>query len=484
MRWQLNHFIVSPLLTFAYITLSGIVSVCTSVGILEASAGKEFKKTVDEIVHPYVDNSEWCVGLSIGILKGGNISYFSYGKRDINKDGSPDENTLYEIASLTKLFTALLLAEAEQNGEVKLDDSLRKHLVLVPTHTSKNGSDIRLIDLATHTSGLPENQDSIKLYSTSQRNPFKKKDIKTLYDFISKLDLVRIPGKKYVYSNIGMGLLGHVLAKRTDLGYERYIVERLFKPLRMNNTKIVPGPKEEGLLATGHDADGNIVLSNWFSPGLEGCGALRSNVMDMMKYVKINVYPEESKLSSSIIKAQQVHFKVDEKMLIGLGWIILPQLEILAHSGCVEGFSSFVGISLKNKTGVVVLSNSTGIPFSIVHPAADIGYTILDILNDKPIKTPILKKTRQVSSEILDRYVGEYELGQDFFVTILREGQHLVWLQTGDPKKYGLYPETKENFFFKVSNSQVSFVKDQNEDVIHFLLNAGDTELKADRILD
>lgn len=418
------------------------------------------------------------------MLKDGNISYFSYGKRDRNKDELPDENTLYEIASLTKLFTALLLAEAEQNGEVKPNDPLRKHLPPGPALPSKNGSDIRLIDLATHTSGLPEHHDSIKLYSTSQRNPFKKDDVKKLYDFISKFDLVHIPGEKYVYSNIGMGLLGHALAKRANLDYEAYIVERLFKPLRMYNTKIVFSPKEAKLLSKGHDADGNTVLPNWFSPGLEGCGALRSNIRDMMNYVKVNVYPEESKLSSAIKRAQQAHFKVDEEMLIGLGWIILPQSEILVHGGSVEGFSSFIGISLKNKTGVVVLSNSTGIPFSIVHPASDIGYTILDLLNDKPVEIPKLKNMLHVSSGILDQYVGEYELDQGFTVTILREGQHLVWLQTGDPKKYGLYPETTEKFFFKVSDSQITFIKNPKGNVTYFLLNAGGTEMKADRVLD
>lgn len=305
-------------------------------------------------------------GLAIGILRDGIPYTFGYGRVPT---GDVDQDTVFEIGSLTKTFTALLLLQAVQDGVVALDDPISKHLPKGVPAPSRNGKPVTLLQLATHTSGLPRLPANFAPKDAT--NPYADYSAEDLFDGLSTVELERDPGEKYDYSNLGAGLLGEILAFKAGRPYESLVTERLCRPLGLGDTTVRLSDDQRRRLALGHTADGQPT-PNWDIRGIPGAGALRSTVRDMLRYLDAN-------LGDAFAAAQQPRVSVDGTMSIGLGWHLLsvtPKApKIVWHNGGTGGYRSFAGFVRETKTAVVVLHNSTA-------EVDTLGIALLKLLQD------------------------------------------------------------------------------------------------------
>lgn len=331
--------------------------------------------SIMRIIKTEVDNKR-SKGIVVGVISANGSRIFSYGKL---KDGGTetDGNTLYEIGSVIKTFTTLVLADMVEKGEVSLDDPISKFLPTSFKAPTRNGKHITLLHLATHTSGLPRMPDN-HTSPKDPNNPYADYTLQQFYDFISTYTLPRDIGSNYEYSNVGGALLAHILTIKAGMNYETLIKMRICNLLKMDKTVTTITPELKPFFATGHDQFGKPV-KNWDFPVLGG--TINSSVNDMIKLISANLGFTKTALSSAI---EMTHVPRDstrwaETQLIGLGWHITVKFgqEIIRHSGGTNGYISSVCFDKKNNIGVVVLANTN----------KNIDDIALHILNNKfPLK--------------------------------------------------------------------------------------------------
>jgi serine-type D-Ala-D-Ala carboxypeptidase/endopeptidase len=268
-----------------------------------------------------------------------------------------DGRTLFELGSITKVFTGILLADMVERSEVKLEDPVAQFLPKDTQVPSRAGKQIRLVDLATHSSGLPRMPSNFAPADAS--NPYADYSAERLYEFLRGHTLTRDVGERAEYSNIGVGLLGHALSLRTGKSYEALVTERILEPLSMTSTRIVLRPEDRGRLAPGHSASGTPV-PNWDLDALAGAGALRSNADDMLKFLAANISPPDNRVGRAIRAAQTPRATFNETMRVGLLWLTQTTRfgrTIVWHNGGTAGYRTYVGFDPERRIGVVVLSN-------------------------------------------------------------------------------------------------------------------------------
>ena len=203
---------------------------------------------------------------------------------------------------MTKVFTTLLMQDMVDHKEVKLDDPIGKYLPRTVKTPTRDGREITLVDLATHTSGLPDAPDNF--HPSNGDDPWANYTVAQMYDFLSRYALPRAIGTNYEYSNVGMGLLGHILALKAGTSYESLLVGRVCDPLQMTSTRLTFNDEMKMRLAHGH-AECGVPVVNWTSNALEGDGALFSSVNDMVKFLAANMGKLPSPLSAAMKKTQR-----------------------------------------------------------------------------------------------------------------------------------------------------------------------------------
>src|SRR5215831_10072971 len=419
---------------------------------------------VKNILQERVEVAKKSVGIVVGLVDEKGARVISFGKPSLDGKAVLDGNSVFEIGSVTKVFTATLLADMVERGEVSLSDPISKYLpktVKTPTH---DGKEITLLDLATQTSGLPRMPTNFA--PKDRGNPFADYTVDQLYQFLSDYTLPRGIGEKYEYSNVGVGLLGHILALRAGTDYETLVRKRICQPLKMADTKIGLTAEMQARLATGHNQALKPV-ANWDLPTLAGAGALRSTVNDMLKFVAANLGLTKSPLLTAMQRAQQSQRETGVPDLsIGLNWHILKKFdsEIVWHNGATGGYHSFIGFDRKTRRGVVVLSNSA-------NDIDDIGRHLL--VSQYPLATfapPKAHKAIQIDPKLFDVYAGEYQLVPGFSLVFTREGDKFFIQPTGQGK-IEIFPESETDFFLSVADAQLTFVKDDKGQVTQVILH-------------
>ena len=422
-----------------------------------------------------IDRDKQSVGIVVGLIESTGRRIIAYGswakddKRPLNGD------TIFEIGSVTKVFTSLLLADMVQRGEVALTDPVAKYLPPTVKMPERGRHSIALVDLSTHTSGLPRLPGNISMKDPA--NPYADYSVEQLYQFLSSYSLPRDPGEKFEYSNLGGGLLGHVLARRAGVDYEALIQSRIAGPLGMRSTRIALPPSLKERLAVGHDATLKAV-PNWNLSTLAGAGALRSTANDMLNFLAANLGYMESPLAGAMASMTRTRRPMGTPgMEIGLGWLARTRdgNEIVWHSGGTGGFRSYVGYDPKRRVGVVVLSNAetpTGVD--------DIGMHLLD--GQTPLmKAPSEHKEISLDPKLFDGYVGRYELAPSFIITVTREGNQLFLQATGQPRAE-IFPESERDYFLKVVDAQITFEVDAQGKTTGLVLHQGGMNQPAKRI--
>ena len=422
-----------------------------------------------------IDTAKKSMGVVVGMIGPQGPRTVGYGKLSDADPRTPDGDTVYEIGSVTKVFTSLLLADMVQKGEVKLDDPVGKYLppsVKVPEH---NGKKITLVDLATQSSGLPRMPDNF--HPKDPTNPYADYTPQQLYEFLSSYQLTRDPGEKYEYSNLGVGLLGHALSLRAGKDYETLVRERIFKPLKMDSTSITFTPAMKARLAAGHDPRLKPA-ANWDIATLTGAGAIRSTANDMLKFLSAWLGYTESPLASAMKTQLATRRPTDGPgMVVALGWHIQSRYdrEIIWHNGGTGGYHSFVAFDPKTRTGVVVLSNSA-------NDIDDLGRHLMDSrFALAKFAPPREHKEIPVDPKVFDALVGKYQLAPGFVLSVTREDDKLFTQATGQGKVQ-IFPESETEYFLKVTDAQITFVKDDTGKVSRLVLHQMGRDMPAARV--
>jgi len=313
----------------------------------------------------------------IALLDKHGSRIFSQGKMDNDTSLEVNGDTVFEIGSITKTFTSLLLLDLVRDGDIKLNDPVALYLptsVKVPSH---GGKEISLLNLAAQDSELPFNADNLS--GRDWKEQYDSYTVEKMYAFLSGYSLTSDPGTLFQYSNIGMSLLGHVMELKMGTNFESLVVSRICRPLGLESTRISPTTEMKARMATGHDENGKRV-ANFQLQVMASAGALLSTANDLLRYLAANLGLTESDLRPLMEQMQVIrHLNQPEFGTTAMPWYDWgvwnpPQMEILGHGGGTGGCSTFIGFDKKNRCGVVVLSNQTALH------ASPIGYTILQRL--------------------------------------------------------------------------------------------------------
>jgi len=412
---------------------------------------------IRQILVDRIDRDRQSVGIVVGVvdIKDGRDArsrrVITYGALEKGDSRPLNGDTMFEIGSVTKVFTSLLLADMAQRGEVALTDSVAKYLPADVKVPEQNGRAITLQDLATHTSGLPRLPTNFA--PRDPANPYADYSVAQLYQFLSTYTLPRDIGSRYEYSNLGGGLLGYVLARRAGVDYEALVRSRITGPLAMTSTSITLSADQQRRLAVGHN-DRLAPVPNWDLPTLAGAGALRSTANDMLTFVAANLGATPSPLVSAMSAMLTDRRPTGMPGLdVALAWHIFTRNgdEIIWHNGGTGGYRSFIGFSPRTKVGVVVLSNT-----STVAGVDDIGLHVLDA-RLPTMQPPKVHTEVTVDPNLFEGYVGAYQLAPNFVLTVTREANRLFIQATGQPK-FEIFAEAAQEYFLKAVDAQLSFV--------------------------
>jgi len=293
---------------------------------------------------------------------------FSYGTKSIDDNTPPDANTVFDIGSITKTFTATLLVDMFLRGAFA-DDTVSHHLpagrVTMPT---MNGTEITFGHLATHMSGLPrtphETGSTYPLpdgYDT--QNPYAAYTTAHIYDYLTNYCVLEFePGTYWGYSNTGVGLLGHVLGLIDGTSYESILTRYVFEALGMDNSSLFLTEQQMSNQALGHNRNRNIVPFFTANDIFQGCGMIKSTLNDMFKYLEANLGLTEKPLNDAMERTHQRTQGLHTGSMgdMGLAWFILKLddgQEITYHGGDTNGHSAYIGFNKSESTGAIVLLN-------------------------------------------------------------------------------------------------------------------------------
>jgi CubicO group peptidase (beta-lactamase class C family) len=405
---------------------------------------------IKRILVERIDVQRQSVGIVVGTFGAEGRHIVSHGNFGAYYARPVDADTAFEIGSITKVFTTLVLAEMAGRGEIGLDDPVAMHLPATVHMPQRNSREINLTDLATHTSGLPRLPENMA--PSDDDNPYADYSVEQMYAFLSAYELPRDIGSQYEYSNLGMGLLGHVLARRAGMSYGALVRERILAPLNMRSTADTPAVYMKSRLANGHD-DKLMPVLNWDLPTLAGAGALLSTADDMLNFVEMLVdapaSPLHAALATTLAIRRPTGAEGDET---GLGWVISGSGDdqIIWHNGGTGGYRSYLGFMPAKGVGVVALSNT-----STEAGVDDIGRHLLDSRN--PLAEPPRERVAvTLDPAIYERYVGTYRLAPQFEIVISSEGASLFAQATGQGR-HEIFAESDKLFFLKVVNAQLTF---------------------------
>ena len=411
-------------------------------GWAQTSAGQD----IAAILKERVDVGRETLGVVAASLDGDRRSVTVYGQSDSANNRPLDGDTVFEIGSITKVFTALLFADMVLRGEVAPDDPAAKFLPGSVRMPEFEGAPITLLDLATYTSGLPRMPSNFA--PKDPKNPDIDYTAERLYDYLSNHKLGFKPGKHYEYANLGFGLLGHVLELRAGRSYEELVVSRICAPLGMDDTRITLTDSMQQRLARGHNM-GLAPVANWDFSALAGAGALRSTPNDLLKFLQMCLGPGDGPVAAAQKLALVERRPRADQRDVASGWFVASRFgdELVWKDGGTGGYATFIGYSTKTRRNCILLSN-----------AADYASnTALGThLVNAAYPLPKLRREVQVDPAVLATYAGRYEISPTFILTVRPDGGRL-YIQATAQAEFEVYAESETEFFYRVVNAQVSF---------------------------
>lgn len=312
-----------------------------------------FPQDIATIIFKNAKNFPNNTQLSIAVIDNGTATYYGVQIENDKLISVENKDKIFEIGSLTKVFTATVLAQLVTEGKIKLTDKINP---LYP-FLFKNNTSLSFENLANHTSGLPRLPTNLDV--SDAENPYKNYGAKEIDTYLAnQMTLATAENKAYEYSNLGAGLLGHSLGLSQQTSFDQLLSKTIFKPYKMNRS-FTSSKNIESQLVKGLDADGEVV-SNWDFDVLLGGGGILSTVSDLVLFANAQFDPKNKALS----RTQSPTFTINNTMKIGLGWHLLKSKkgnDVIWHNGATAGYSSSMVLDVKNKNGIVILSNVSGL---------------------------------------------------------------------------------------------------------------------------
>ncbi len=378
--------------------------------------------------------------------------------------------TVFEISSLTELFTSLMVVDLAQKGEFDLKATASQYLTEDLTLPKFEEEEITLRHLLLHTSGLPRLPDNLE--PENRQNPFVDYTEKALGQFLGKYELKAGPGKSFKPSRVGYGLLGIALEKQTGETFEELVQTRICSPLEMKNTSISLNEVQRYNLARGHQ--GETQMPHWDMMLFAGSGGLRSDTKDMLRFVEANLGLTDNPLSPAMNLSHKIALASDDSDLaVATGWVVLKREETLIYyrSGLTGGHASFAGFRKDTQTGVVIMSNSAS-------SVEDIGIYLLDPDHHKLKEfLPMI----EISDDALRQYTGVFQLPNGFRILFHRNEGHLT-TQFETSSRYRLQPVEEDTFHHPKMKINLEFQRNPKGIIDKVSFKQGEEELTATRV--
>ncbi len=412
-------------------------------------------------IKPFID-AEVVSGVVVGLYDGGKREIYGFGTGP--KGAPPNGSTLFEIGSITKVFTALVLADSVQRREVNLDTAVADLLPPGVTVPSKDKQVITLQHLALHTSSLPRLPQSLP---TAAQDPYATYNEDMLYRDLIATELPTPPGTNIVYSNFGYGVLGFALGRKLGGSYDKVVSERILRPLGLKDTYVITPPgTPDRIQGTNEDLQ---TMPFWTWDALAGAGSMVSNVKDQLALIDAEL--DAAAGSKSTLRAPMR--LTQEPQLdaagpnVGLGWQIDREGRYW-HNGGTGGFHAFISFDPKTKRGVVVLASTST---SLVDR---IGAVLFKVLANEPVEPATFP-----TPDKLAPLAGSYDFsGTKLKITV--DGKRLYIEGPGEPR-HRLMPLTETEFLIESINAAVIFQK-EGDKVARLVFAVGEQTMSAPRV--
>jgi serine-type D-Ala-D-Ala carboxypeptidase/endopeptidase len=360
MKFKHLHAKLTPMTILCFATLFTVSGITRVNAAENVSPPIPDRHVVSKIVNPLISENEY-VGIVVGIVTPVGSRVYGFGSSNLSRLQQPDGNSVFRLASISKVFTGILLADLVLQGVVRLDDPISKFLPKDVLGPHSPLSSITLLRLATHTSGFP------KMVPHARRSAFPNEEPKPLtrdelYTFLRTFRPQTPPGGQFRYSNVGVALLGHILERASGQSYETLIEDHICRPLNMPDTRVEPTPNMTAHLAQGYNKQHRPVPPQHFDVG-KGSGGLYSTADDMSRFIAANLGLINSPIVQTMLYAQQPQWKNPENPVapMGLTWHIRDRnrFRLITKNGGVKGYQSFVAFIPEYRIGIVALANSS-----------------------------------------------------------------------------------------------------------------------------
>ncbi|MDI1266070.1 MAG: serine hydrolase [bacterium] len=428
-------------------------------------------RDIAAILKERIDIGRETMGLVAAYLDGDRHVVTAYGQSGFAGNRPLDGDTVFEIGSISKVFTAILFCDMVLKGELAADDPAAKYLPASVKMPEFEGAPITLMDLATYTSGLPRMPSNFA--PKDWANPYIDYTAERLYEYLSGYKLRYKPGEHYEYANLGFGLLGHILELRGGRSFEELVVSRICVPLGMDDTRITLPESMQTRLARGHNTSLEPV-ANWDFLVLAGAGAMRSTANDLAKFLRICINPAEGPIAAALKMTLSERRRRANKRDVSLGWFVSNRFgdEIVWKSGGTGGYATLVAYSTKSKRNFILLSN-----------AADYEPTTALALNFVNGAYPMPKLHREVPVDpsVLAAYAGRYEISPTFVLTVRPDGGKL-FIQATAQREFRAYAESDTDFFYRVVDAQVTFARPEGGVSPSLVLHQNGKDLPGKRL--
>ncbi len=427
-------------------SLSLVLSNVLLLGATSAEEPYRHASKISELVQPLVD-AQVLQGVAIGIVDGKSRWTGDYGTLSADNSQSPTENTIYEIGSISKVFTGVLLASAVNAGEVKLDDSIGSIVKSISEKNAAVGDSIQLRHLSTHTSGLPRMPGNWS--PADQHRPYVDYDRKKMIEFIEVVKPTQTPGEPSGYSNYAVGLLGELLSIKSGKSYQQLLSEGITTPLDMQSTTLQVSEDDRVRFAPPHQSSGEPDYE-WELNAFAGAGGIRSTVHDMQRFIDAHLSPRSDDLGKAIELAWEQHLPAQGKSFaMGLGWHIARDGSTRWHNGQTGGYHSMLMINRNMNAGVIVLGNTASGDIDWI------GESIIQLLAGIDVK-PKEMATIKVPEETLARLEGDYELAPQFVLTVTAKSGRLFVQATNQPQ-LRVYPDSETKWSYREVDAKLTF---------------------------
>ena len=386
-------------------------------------------------------------GLSVGFIQGDRYGTYHFGKATSGGE-RPNNLTIYEIGSVSKLFTSLLVADAAVQKQIVLLNPVEvenKAKIVLPSY---GGRRINWLDLCSHRSGLPRLPSNLTVVSIE--NPYRAYNAVNAAEFLSQYQLPRKPGERQEYSNFGDSVLGYLIAENAKSDYQTLLRGRIAKPLRMDDCTFTLSDSQQKRLAIPHRPVGKVVPI-WDWADMPGAGGVRATLRDMMRFAKAQLEPPQGAIGEAIELAWKQHIQADASgPAMGLGWMILPDGQTRWHNGETGGSHSIIVVNRELRTAVIVLSNTA--------PGDNVDQLAMELVTRAvPSRTGAPQSPPSDPDTVTpDRLVGRYQLTPNFIFDVSVDDGHVMVGITNQPTQE-VFADTPTKWSYRGVDATLEF---------------------------